>query len=105
MRAGLLKDRITIQQKVIVETEYAGRQVGYRDYIMPRAEVVHNSGNKSVTAGEIVTLYTVRFSIYAYHKVTPDMIIIHEGVKYRILDINRQRSQQRIIITGEVINE
>jgi SPP1 family predicted phage head-tail adaptor len=105
MRAGLLKDTITIQRKVVVETGYAGKKAEYQDYITTRAEVVHNGGNKRIDAGEIFTSYTVRFSIYIYHRITPDMVIIHEGVKYRILDINPQRAQQRIIITGEVINE
>ncbi|MDR1882996.1 MAG: phage head closure protein [Prevotella sp.] len=105
MRAGLLKDTITIQRKVEIETEYAGKKTEYQDCITTRAEVVHNSGTKRIEAGEIFTSYTVRFSIYIHHKITPDMVIIHDGIKYRILDVNPQKAQQRIIITGEIINE
>jgi SPP1 family predicted phage head-tail adaptor len=105
MRTGLLKDSIKIQRKTVTETEYAGRKIKYRDYITTRASVVHVGGGKGIVAGEVCTSYTVRFTLHSYHKIEPDMIIIHEGVRYRILDINKQLSQQRIIITGEIINE
>ncbi|OAV64941.1 hypothetical protein Barb6_03051 [Bacteroidales bacterium Barb6] len=74
-----------------------------------RAQVTHGSGsrrgNKVLEADEIFTTYTVQFVIRLYHRINPDMIIIHEGIKYRILDIDRQLPQQRIVITAEIISE
>ncbi|MDR1582070.1 MAG: phage head closure protein [Prevotellaceae bacterium] len=107
MRFGLMRDIITIKRKKDVETEYAGKKTEYLKYIETKAQVVHNSGRKILAAGEIFTSYTVQFSIQYYHmgkNITPDMIIVHRGIKYRILDINPQHSQMRIIITGEIIN-
>ena len=105
MRAGLLNEMIKIQKPVEVETKYSGKVTEYQDYIMTKASVEHLSGRRTVSAGEIINDYSVRFKIRIYHKISPDMIIIHSGMKYRIQDINPERSKQSITITAEVINE
>lgn len=105
MRAGLLTETIKIQKPVEVETKYSGKTVEYQDYITTKASVIHLSGSRKVSAGEIINDYSVRFIIRFYHKVTAEMIIIHEGVKYRIQDINPEKSKQSITIVAEVINE
>jgi head-tail adaptor len=105
MRAGMLTETIEVVKPVIVETEYSGKKTDYATCCRTRAEVLHRGGGKAIENAEIVTSYTVMFSIRMYHRITPDMIIIHNESRYRILDINPQKAQQRIIITGEVINE
>ena len=105
MRAGLLREVVTIQRKEVVETAYSGKKTVYADYITTRARVEHNRGNKGIAAGEVFTEYAVTFTIRYYHQVTADMIVLHGGNKYRIVDINPQKLQQQLIITGELIND
>lgn len=105
MRAGLLTETILIQKSVALETKFSGKTVGYKDYITTKASVYHMSGGRKISAGEVVNNYSVRFIIRFYHRVTADMIIIHQGSKYRILDINPEKSKQSITILAEVINE
>ena len=105
MRAGLLTETIKIQKPVAVETKYSGKVTEYKDFITTKASVLHLSGSRRVSAGEIINDYSVRFVIRYYHRVTADMIILHAGVKYRIHDINPEKSKQSLTITAEVINE
>lgn len=105
MRAGLLTETIRIQKPVVVETKYSGNEPEYQDHITTRASVVHLSGKRGVAAGEIVNTSIVKFIIRIYHKVSPDMIIVHNGEKYHILDINPEKSKQSTTIMAEVWNE
>lgn len=105
MKAGLLTEVINIQRPVVRETRYSGNEVEYEDYITTRANVIHDSGRRGILANEITYSYTVRFIIRYYHQVTADMIIVHNGVKYNITDINPEKRKQSITITAEVWNE
>lgn len=100
-----MTEKIRFRRPVKVETDYSGGKPDYADYCETRAEVRHLRGNKGVETGEIVTSYTVEFTVRYYHDIRPDMIIVHGGDRYRILDINPIKNQQRKIITGELINE
>jgi SPP1 family predicted phage head-tail adaptor len=105
MRAGLLTEQITIQKRVEVASDFASRQYDYIDYITTRAQVVHTGGNKSVLADEVFTSYAVKFIIRLYHDVSPEMLVVYNGQKYEIKDINVQRAQQSITLTTELIND
>lgn len=105
MKAGLLTEVIEVKRPVVKETMYSGNETEYEDYITTRADVIHDSGRRGILAGEIAVSYTVRFIIRLYHRIMPDMIIIHKGIKYRICDINPEKRKQCITITGEVWNE
>lgn len=105
MRAGLLTETIQIQKPVVVETKYSGNETEYQDYITTRASVLHGTGKREIQANEIVQISIVRFIVRFYHKITADMIILHKGVKYHIIDINPEKAKQSITITAEVWNE
>ena len=90
-----MRDKITFQLPVKSETEYSASEVIYEDCFSTYARVSHIRGNT----------YTVRIEIRLYHKVDYDMVIVHDGIRYRILDINPERSKNCITITGERINE
>lgn len=105
MRAGLLKDRITFQKPVSNETDYSASEPAFEYAFSTNARVVHSSGNKVIDANEVFTQFTVKFEIRRYHKVSSDMVIVHDGNRYRILDINPDKTRNGIIITAEVINE
>lgn len=105
MRAGLLRDRVTFQVPVHTETDYSASEPVYQDAFTTNARVTHSSGSKVIDANEIFSRLTVKIEIRIYHKVMPDMIVLHDGCKYRILDINKERSKNQITVTAELINE
>lgn len=105
MRAGLLRDTITILKPVKSDTAYGKGKVQYEQMYNTRAQVTHVGGNKAVENAEVITSYTVKFTIRMYHAITSDMVIQHLDKRYRILDINPLLSQQQKVIIGEVINE
>ena len=85
-----MRDKITFQLPVKSETEYSASEVIYEDCFSTYARVSHIRGNRAIEANEIVNTYTVR---------------IDDEIRYRILDINPERSKNCITITGERINE
>lgn len=105
MNAGLLTEVITILRPVVRETKYSGSETEYENYIITRAWVTHLAGRRGIMANEITNTYSVRFTIRHYHKVEYGMIILHNGVKYSIQDINPEKNKQCITILAEVIND
>ena len=105
MRAGLMRYRITFQRQVSSETAYSYSEPTYDDCFTTWADIRHNSGNRSIEANEIVNPFTVKITIRYYHLVDYGMTIKHGDIRYRILDINPERSKNCITITAEVINE
>jgi len=105
MRAGLMKDIITIQRPVKGESEFSGVVSTYENYITTRADVTHLSGKRVMNASEVFLSSTVQFSVRYYHDIAYGMRILHKGSKYKITDINPVKSTQSIIITGELVNE
>lgn len=105
MRAGLMRYRITFQRQVSSETAYSDSEPTYDDCFTTWADIRHNSGNRSIEANEIVNPFTVKITIRYYHQVDYGMTIKHGDVRYRILNINPERSKNCITITAEVINE
>lgn len=102
MRAGLLTETIKIQRPVTVSSNYSEGSIEYEDYISTRARVVHLAGKRIERGGRIEGVYGVQFTIRLYHKVEYGMIIIHDGNRYMINDINKDKARSSVIITGEV---
>lgn len=100
-----MRDRVTFQVPVRTETDYSASEPTYEDILTTNARVTHGRGDRSVEAYEIANVYTVKIEIRSYHKVGYDMVVVHDGVRYRILDINPERSKNQISITAERINE
>jgi head-tail adaptor len=107
MRAGLLRERVTILAMVEVNdalsyhTEY---QPVYRN--MP-ARLIHLRGEKRVEADEVVTDFTVQFEFrfYLKDKIKSTMRIVHGEDTYRILDINARRERQDVSVTCQIIED
>lgn len=105
MRAGLMRYRVTFQRQVKAETVYSASEPTYEDCFTTWAEVKHNSGNRAIEANEIVNPFTVKIMIRYYHQVDYGMTIKQGNVRYRILDINPERSKNCITLTAEAIHE
>lgn len=46
MRAGILRETITIQQPITVQNEYGANGIEWKDVISTRAMADYNSGNR-----------------------------------------------------------
>lgn len=105
MRAGDLRETITIQQPITIQNEYGANGIEWKDVISTRAKADYNSGNRQNENNEIVHNHTITFTMRYYHKVSDDMRIIWNGNKYRILSINKEIYKQSTTIITELINE
>lgn len=105
MRAGILRETITIQQPVTVQNEYGANGVEWKDVISTRAKATYNTGNRQNENNEIVHNYTITFTTRCYHNITDDMRIIWNGKRYRILSINKEIYKQSTTIITELVND
>lgn len=103
MRAGSLRYPIIIQKPVTIKNEYGATTNSWQDYILTRADIRFDSGNRLNENSEIIHSYTKTFIVRHYHPITENMRIIYKGKKYRILCINPETLKQTIIT--ELINE
>jgi|WetSurMetagenome_2_1015567.scaffolds.fasta_scaffold382465_2 SPP1 family predicted phage head-tail adaptor len=106
MRAGLLRETITIQQPVIEKDEYGSGNNSWKDLIRTRAQVTYKSGDKINQNNEIINTNNIIFTIRSYHQINDTYRILYKGKKYRILFIKMESyNKQSITITAEIINE
>lgn len=105
MKAGLLKYSIKIQNPVTVKDSFGANSIKWEDVISTRAMIEYNSGNRQNDNNEIITQYTVTFTIWKHHKVNEYMRILYKEQLYRILYIIRDSYNQSIKIITELINE
>ena len=105
MRAGELRESITIKEPVVIKDSYGGNVTEWRDVISTRAKVKHDSGSRENQNNEIFHTAIVSFTIRLYHRLNESMIIIWNGRKYRILSIINELYKQSITIKTELINE
>lgn len=105
MRAGLLRDTITIQRLDIAKDSFGSITSNWIDKITTRAQVKVNSGNRVNQNNEIINTYNVSFLIRLYHNVNESDRIIYNHKKYRIISIDKELPKQSITIIGELINE
>ena len=105
MQAGLLKERITIEQPIISQNVYGANELEWSTFIDTRASVNYTSGNRMTANNEVVWSHQVNFTVRVYHDVNENMRIIWQGRKYRILAIEPDKDKQRQTIRTELINE
>lgn len=105
MRAGELRETITIQQPAVIQDDYGANGIEWKNVISTRAKAIYNSGNRQNENNEIVHNSTITFTIRYYHNVTDDMRIIWNGNKYRIVSIYKELYKQSTTIITEIIND
>ena len=105
MQAGLLKELISIYKPELSSNEYGEQIQNYVRAYITKSQVKFNNGNRGESNGEIVSTYTVTFTIRRYNQIAENYLIKWYDRKYRILSIedNKQYNYKRII--GELINE
>lgn len=107
MQAGLLSEHISILKPYTGDGVYGkSTKTEYVPYISTRARVKSHSGSVVTQNNEVVTSFSVTFTIRSYHKVDGYMRIKWRGNDYRILNINpATRERNEIEITAEIVNE
>ena len=106
MRAGLMTNTIRVERRVDIANEYGTSSKRWETFISKtKAEVKYDSGDLVNQVNEIVHTQRVTFIVRIYHQITPDMRIIWENRKYRILSLQADKKSQSLLIKTELINE
>lgn len=105
MRAGNLKERITIQEAVSITDQYGGSSIQLRDKITTKAAVfVAKKDREIINYAEFYpSIITVHVRIY--HKINNTDVIVWEGNKYNILSVFKDKTRQLIEIKADLIRE
>lgn len=105
MEAGYLNDIIDIYKMSSSKNEYGEQTESYDLKTTVRAHVRQISSNRTDDNNEIFYGYVKEF-IVRYHVAVDEFDQIQwNNHKYRILNINKDRTFQRIVIDAELINE
>ena len=105
MRAGLLKETITIQNQISTKDIFGATSTLWIKKISTKAQVTNNSGNRINQNNEILHTYNKTFTIRLYHNVEDSDRILYKGKLYRIISIDREINTQLINIITELIND
>lgn len=105
MQAGILTEKISIEQPTIQQNGFGANNIKWTEFVTTRAGVTFSNGNRANENNEIVFTYNVIFKIRYYHNVTEFMRIIWNGQKYRILSIQPDKHKQFKVINTELIND
>ena len=105
MRSGLLTEQIKILRPEITRNAFGEQEEEYKDHYTTKARVLHNSGRRSVENGEILYSYEKTVEVWKYVDVVETDFIELDGKQYRILSIEDDKTQQKKIITIELIND
>ena len=105
MRSGLLTEQIKVLRPEITRNAFGEQEEEYKDHYTTKARVLHNSGRRSVENGEILHSYEKAVEVWKYVDVVETDFILLDGKQYRILSIEDDKTQQKKIITIELIND
>ena len=105
MRSGLLTEQIKILRPEITRNAFGEQEEEYKEHYQTKARVLHNSGRRSVENGEILHSYEKTVEVWKYVDVVETDFILLDGKQYRILSIEDDKTQQKKIITIELIND
>lgn len=105
MIAGRLTERIDIYTPKIVIDDFGSQHTEYIFKFSTRAERVRISGNREIDNNEMFYGELKQFSIRRYHPIENFDIIHYREKKYRILDIEYIKGEQRKILKCQLINE
>lgn len=106
MQAGRLNEIIVIQRQNYSRGEYGETKIEeWYDLKKTRACVKYISGVRTDDNSELFFGHNVVFEIRIYHDIRNLDRIKFEDRLYRIMNIEKDKTVQRYIITTELINE
>lgn len=105
MRAGLLNEEIVILRPETSRNEFGEQVTEYKPHYKTKARVLHNSGQRDIVNGEILHSYIKVAEVWKYVDVVETDWIEYDGKKYRILEIEPDKRQQKKALKFELVNE
>lgn len=106
MQAGTLNEHIIVQRQTWDTTDYGSQKIEkWTDAYKTRACVKYLSGMRTDENSELFFSHNVQFGIRIYHEIRNLDRIIWNNQKYRILNIQKDKTVQRYLIDTELINE
>lgn len=105
MRAGLLTESITIKRATIVKNNFGEETEVWNDVYNTRARVVQTNSSKVTENNEIIMTYTKEFLMRYYVPIQEYDVIIWRNKKYRVMSIDKNKSEVNIKAIGELIND
>lgn len=105
MRAGILTENITIKRPTVEKNAYGEEVTEYEVIWTTRARVVHTGGGRTVENESIFYSQTKTLEVRDYVPIDYFDIVEWDGRKYRVIDIEKFRTQQKQQIKIELIND
>ncbi len=106
MFAGNLKETIVIESSNTHKNEL-GEVVdcGYREKLRTKAQVIYQSGTRTIDNNEIFHAYSIQFVVRFYHEISESDRVVYRGQRYRIDSIEHSREYQLIKLNCDLIND
>lgn len=105
MRAGLLKENITILTPIITKNKFGEQTQEWKQRTTTRARVQHNSGTRTNENGDIFYSMFLTLEVRYYVSISEYDNIVWQGNKYRIMSIIPDKDNNKKIIQIELIND
>lgn len=105
MRAGPLFDKIDVLHLVSSRNEFGEQVDQYQKCCSTRAQIVHNSGNKTDQNYETDYTYTKTFIVRSYVPIKEfDRIYFHDRM-WNVISIEDDRIMNNKTIVATIVNE
>ncbi len=105
MQAGILTENITIKRPTVTKNAYGEEVTEYAVIWNTRARLAHTGGGRTVENESIFYNKTKTFEVRDYVPIDYYDIIEWDNRKYRVIDIEPFKKQQKINIRTELIND
>ena len=105
MNAGTMRDMITVESMTMTRDDTGGQQRQWSTYWRGKAWVRFSSGGRKSVDGEIINTMTKKVTVRHHPAFRPDMRLVIEGLRYRILSIDTNKRDMSVTFTVELINE
>lgn len=100
MRAGALRDKVTIKRKIDAQDDY-GEPVDTTEKVYDaKADVRYMSGSDLIKAGVQMNLEVITVKMRFDKRLTHDSILETNGVDYNVNNIKPERNRREFIITA-----
>lgn len=104
MNVSEFRYKINILQPTTTKDSYGAEVITYTTIYTLRASKKYAGGSKGIDANEVFTAQNLIFETH-YRNITDNMIVLHNGVKYRINQIVEVGFKAGLQIFAEKINE
>lgn len=105
LRAGLLNEAVDIKRATIEKNEYGEDVETWNIIYHTRARVDQTSSQRTNENDEITMNLSKSFQLRIYVPLQAYDIIVCRNEEYRVTSLHKDRHNQLILATGDLINE